>query len=282
MLDRLKKALGKARKLFTQARDAPLDEIEDILLRADVGVKYTKEILSRISRNKEYTDPVEALKQELQTLLSIEWTASNSEKPLIIMVSGVNGSGKTTTVAKLAYLYKQQGNVILASSDTYRDAASEQLSIWAERLDVEIVTSQRGQDAAAVVYDTISKAKAQAIDRVLVDTAGRMHTRDDLMAELKKIKRIISKFKPLGPDLNILTIDANLGQNSIRQARIFTEAIDINGLILTKFDGTSKGGAVIPICNELNLPVLFLGVGEEIDDIVAFDAHLFVEKLFEQ
>jgi len=221
------------------------------------------------------------LKKELVDLLGIDIPKIGIEKPTIVMVSGVNGSGKTTTVAKLANIYQQHERVILASGDTYRDAASEQLGIWALRVNVEIVTSQKGQDAAAVVFDTISRAKAKSIDRVLVDTAGRLHTRGDLMAELKKIRQVITKFRPQGPDLNILTIDANLGQNSIQQARVFTKEIGINGLILTKFDGTSKGGAIIPICNELNLPVLYLGIGEGLDDIVEFEPQLFVDTLFE-
>lgn len=279
MLNKLKRALGRTRQLFHHTKDASLEEIEDILIKADVGVKYTGDILRRLSKEK--NDLVDALKKELVDLLDIDHPKLSSEKPTIIMVCGVNGSGKTTTVAKLAKIFRQQERVILASGDTYRDAASEQLGIWAQRVNVEIVSSQKGQDAAAVVFDTISRAKSKSIDRVLVDTAGRLHTRGDLMAELKKIRKVITKFKPEGPDLNILTIDANLGQNSIHQARTFTSVIGINGLILTKFDGTSKGGAIIPICNELNLPVLYLGIGEGLDDIVEFKPQIFVDTLFD-
>jgi len=279
MPNKFKQALSKASQLFSRTKGASTNEIEDILLRADVGIKYTDEILQRIGEDG--VDLVEVLKKELVNLLSIDVPKIDVEKPVIIMVSGVNGSGKTTTVAKLANLYQRCERVILACADTYRDAGSEQLEIWARRANVEIVTSQKGQDAAAVVFDTISRAQAKSIDRVLVDTAGRLHTRADLMAELRKIRKVITKFRPAGPDLNILTIDANLGQNSIQQACIFTEEIGINGLILTKFDGTSKGGAIIPICNELDLPVLYLGIGEGIDDIVEFDPTAFVEALFE-
>jgi fused signal recognition particle receptor len=215
----------------------------------------------------------------MRTLLTMP-QPTLGDAPHIIMVSGVNGSGKTTTVAKLAYRYRRTGTVILASGDTYRDAGHEQLEIWAQRAGVEIVGSQKGQDAGAVVYDTIAKALQKNIDTVLIDTAGRLHTRSDLLEELKKIRRVITKLKARGPDLNLLTIDATLGQNSIQQARVFTHAIDINGLVLTKCDGTAKGGAVIPICNELHLPILFLGVGESIEDLIEFDPQAFVDILF--
>jgi fused signal recognition particle receptor len=195
-------------------------------------------------------------------------------------VSGVNGSGKTTTIAKLAHRSSKRESVLLAGADTYRDAASEQLAVWARRAQVEMIMSQRGQDAASVVFDALTRARSQGIGTVFVDTAGRLHTRRDLMDELVKIERIIRKFKPDGPDLNLLTIDARLGQNSITQARVFSETISLNGLILTKFDGTAKGGALIPICNELKLPVLYLGVGEGLDDIVVFEPEKFVAMLF--
>ncbi len=276
MFNKLKDAFSKASALFSRTRGASRSEIEQILLEADVGAKYTELILQKLKKNGE-----DSLKTEIAALLATPKPQIVSTKPLIIMVSGVNGSGKTTTVAKLANLYKREGKVILACGDTYRDAASEQLEIWANRAHVEIVVSQKGQDAAAVVFDTITKAQTKSIDSVLIDTAGRLHTRSDLMNELKKIRRVITKLKRTGPDFNILTIDANLGQNSIQQARIFTQEIGINGLILTKFDGTSKGGAIIPICNELQLPVLYLGVGEGIGDIIEFDANAFVEVLFE-
>jgi len=279
MLSNLRPTLSKLREIFRHARNAPDETIEDALIEADIGIKYTQYIMQKVQ--KAGCDHLVALREELVSLLDLPKPQSPSEFPLIVMVSGVNGSGKTTTVAKLANLYNEEGAVLLASGDTYRDAAYEQLGIWAEKVGVEIVGSQKGQDAAAVVYDAMSKAIRKNIRSVLIDTAGRLHTRSDLMEELKKILRVVKKFKKNGPDYNLLTIDATLGQNSIQQARTFTEDVDINGLILTKFDGTAKGGAIVPICNELRLPVLYLGVGERIDDIIEFDAREFVENLFD-
>jgi fused signal recognition particle receptor len=279
MLEKLRQALNKTTALFSRTKGASVADIEEILLQADVGAKYTELILQKIINQG--GDRSEILKSEITKLLDIPKPKIEAVKPKVVMVSGVNGSGKTTTVAKLANLYSKTENVILACGDTYRDAASEQLEIWAARASVEIVTSQKGQDAAAVVFDALSKAQAKSVDTVLVDTAGRLHTRNDLMEELKKIQRVVTKLKQNGPELNILTIDANLGLNSIQQARVFKQTIGVNGLILTKFDGTAKGGAIIPIGNELKLPVLYLGVGEEIDDIVEFDSQSFVEALFD-
>ncbi|OGC42464.1 signal recognition particle-docking protein FtsY [candidate division WOR-3 bacterium RBG_13_43_14] len=272
----LKKALSKARKFFLGIKTADTAELEAILLQSDIGVKYTGIILDEI---KEKGDIRSGLKSALIRLLDIPKPVLEGDKPHIIMVSGVNGSGKTTTVAKLANHFSRAAKVILASADTYRDAANEQLSIWADRLGIEVTSSQKGQDAAAVVYDSISKAKSKNIDFVIIDTAGRLHTRDDLMVELQKIERVTKKFKVIGPDLNLLTIDANLGQNSIQQAVVFKEHIAINGLVLTKFDGSAKGGAVVPISNELTIPVLFLGIGEGTDDLVEFNAEEFVDAL---
>jgi len=279
MFSRFKQALKNATSLFSRTHGASREEIEEILLQADVGVKYTEIIMGALMTKK--GDTVTIIKEEIFRLLTKPLPSVDSGRPWIVMVCGVNGSGKTTTVAKLAQHYRKNSRVILACADTYRDAASDQLIIWAQRADVEIVASQKGQDAGAVVYDALTKAQVRAVDRVIIDTAGRLHTRGDLMNELKKIVRVIAKFRSDGPHLSLLTIDANLGQNSIQQARIFKEYININGLILTKFDGTAKGGAIIPICNELELPVLFLGIGEGIDDLVEFDSKEFVEALFE-
>jgi len=263
--------------MFSRAKDASIETIEETLLQADVGVKCTQTILQKIRGADGDREAV--LRETLVVLLNLPRPEPHGA-PLVVMVSGVNGSGKTTTVAKLANLYSQRGSVLLASGDTYRDAAHAQLRIWADRMGVEIVGSQKGQDAAAVVYDAMAKAGSRNIGHVVIDTAGRLHTRTDLMEELKKMLRVVRKFKSKGPDYNILTVDATLGQNSIQQARIFAEGIDVNGLILTKFDGTAKGGAIIPICNELQLPVLYLGVGEGINDIIEFDAKSFVDALF--
>ena len=279
MLEKLKPVISRLRGVFAGTQDVSLEVIEDTLLLSDVGAKYTDTILKKLEQTQ--GDRMAALREEFIRLLTIEAPRSDDAKPMIVMVSGVNGSGKTTSVAKLANLYRQQRSVLLVSADTYRDAAHEQLDVWAKRVGVELVGSQKGQDAGAVVFDAIAKANAKGIECVVIDTAGRLHTRTDLMEELKKILRIVRKFKLGGPDYNILTIDATLGQNSIQQARIFTENIAINGLMLTKFDGTAKGGAIIPICNELKLPVLYLGVGEGIDDVIEFDPEHFVAAMFD-
>jgi len=279
MIGKLFTKLTGIRDAFSTVKKASPETIEDVLIQADVGIRYTSDILQKVHKQK--GDALAVLKEEMIRLLSLPKPSMAGPPPHIIMVSGVNGSGKTTTAAKLANLYVQHGTVLMASGDTYRDAAYEQLGTWAQRIGVEIVGSQKGQDAAAVVFDAVAKATSKKIEYVIVDTAGRLHTRKDLMEELKKIMRVIAKFKDEGPDYNLLTVDSTLGQNSIQQARIFTEGIDLNGLILTKFDGTAKGGAIIPISNELHLPVLYLGVGEGIDDIVEFDPEDFVHALFE-
>lgn len=278
MLEPIRKAFSKAAVLFSQIKSAPLDDIEEILLQADVGTHFAQILLQNLRGKR--GDIVETLKGEMVRLLTVPKPVATGIKPTVVMVSGVNGSGKTTTIAKLAHRCSKHESVLLAGADTYRDAAREQLAVWAQRARVEMIMSQRGQDAASVVFDALTRARSQGIGTVFVDTAGRLHTRRDLMDELVKIERIIRKFKPDGPDLNLLTIDARLGQNSITQARVFSEAINLNGLILTKFDGTAKGGALIPICNELKLPVLYLGVGEGLDDIVVFEPEEFVAMLF--
>lgn len=279
MFNRFKQALQKATSLFSRTRGAPAEEIESILLQADVGVKYAAMITEVLHESR--GEAVTVIKKEIVRLLSKPRPMTGDDRPQVIIVCGVNGSGKTTTVAKLAQWYRPRSRVILACADTYRDAASEQLIVWARRAEVEIVASHKGQDAGAVVYDALAKAQARSINTVIIDTAGRLHTRGDLMDELQKIVRVVMKFRSDGPHLSLLTIDANLGQNSIQQARVFKQYIGINGLILTKFDGTAKGGAIIPICNELELPVLFLGIGEGIDDLVEFDVEEFVRILFE-
>lgn len=273
-LPHLHKFLGKLTGIFNKVNLTEISHLEQILLEADVGAKYTELLIDNATRNPN------SLRTEILKLIDLPLPAISKEKPLIILVCGVNGTGKTTTVAKLAYLYHRKGSVLLVSADTYRDAATEQLDIWAKKADVQIICSQKGQDAGAVTFDALQKATVRNIDTVLIDTAGRLHTRTDLMEELKKIKRVITKLKPSGADLCLLTIDATLGQNSIQQARIFTQEIKVNGLVLTKFDGTAKGGAIIPICNELKIPVLYLGVGEQIDDLIEFNPQHFVEALF--
>lgn len=275
---RVKERLSELRNLFKKTSETTGSSLEEALILADVGNKFSRHLTEIISKAQ---SPVQALREEITKLLDRPKTPPLFLPPEVIMVVGVNGSGKTTTVAKLAhYLGEHQKKVLVVSADTYRDAANLQLEIWAKRAGVDIVTSQQGQDGASVAYDGVARAVSKNIDCVLVDTAGRLHTRVDLLEELKKIKRVIGKVKPGAPEKVLLTIDATLGQNSIRQAVTFNEAIGITGLVLTKLDGTAKGGAIIPIVNELNIPVEFLCLGEDIDDIVEFDAKEFADALF--
>jgi fused signal recognition particle receptor len=198
------------------------------------------------------------------------------------MVVGVNGSGKTTTVGKLCRYFEDQGRrVLVAAADTYRDAAAEQLRAWAQRAGVEIVFSEQGQDAAAVVFDAIGRAQAKGFDLVLIDTAGRLHTRKDLMAELAKIKRVCAKVKPGAPDEIWLVLDATVGQNGVRQALTFHEQLGLTGIIMAKLDGTAKGGVLIPIALEVSVPIVFVGIGETQDDLAPFDPQVFARALFE-
>jgi fused signal recognition particle receptor len=204
-------------------------------------------------------------------------------KPFIIMIVGVNGVGKTTTVGKLAYNFKSRGKkVLIGAGDTFRAAANEQLEIWAKRAGVDIIQQQKGSDPGAVAFDTVKSALARDIDVVLIDTAGRLHTKTNLMEELKKVKRVIQKLIPRAPDEIWLVLDATIGQNSIQQARQFHQALGITGLIITKLDGTAKGGVVFAIANELKIPVKFIGVGENIDDLQPFDPESFIDALFEK
>lgn len=279
MLGRLKRALRPLAALFSPFRGPEISNLEEMLVAADVGAVLAGTLSGRIKNERA---PVDALKKELLKIVDLPRPRVDPTPPLVVMVSGVNGSGKTTSLAKLADIYRRQGSVLLASADTYRDAASEQLEIWAKRTGVDIVTSRKGQDAAAVVYDSLARAIAKKIATVMIDTAGRLHTRSDLMAELKKIKRITEKFKPRGLDLNLLVVDATLGQNSLQQARIFKEELGVNGIVLAKMDGTARGGAIFPICAELMVPVVYLGIGERLEDIVEFDAREFIDILFER
>ena len=271
-----------------------LDELEEILITSDVGVKTTIEIIDRIearvARDK-YLNSSELnniLKEEIIALLKdhapdkpAEFDADFPQKPHIIMVVGVNGVGKTTTIGKLAHLYKQAGkNVVLGAADTFRAAAVDQLKIWSERADVPIIQQGQNADPAAVAYDTVEAANARGADVALVDTAGRLHNKKSLMDELAKIKRVMGKVVNGAPHEVILVLDASTGQNAMEQAKAFTSFVDITGLALTKLDGTAKGGIVIGISNELDVPVKYIGVGEQIEDLQVFDRELFVNSLF--
>jgi fused signal recognition particle receptor len=229
------------------------------------------------------------LKEVIINMLAVENEKSTlseplivSTKPYVIMIVGVNGVGKTTTVGKMAFCYRQAGHkVVIAAADTFRAAANEQLEIWAKRAGVDIIQQSHGADPAAVAFDAINSAVSKKSDIVIIDTAGRLHTKINLMEELKKIKRVIAKRLPGAPHETFLVLDATTGQNGLQQVKQFSNAVDITGLVLTKLDGTAKGGIVLSICHELKTPVKFIGVGEQIDDLQVFDHKAFAEALFE-
>ncbi len=290
LLDKLGKALaGK-----DTVDDATLDELEDILITSDVGVKTTIEIIGRIekrvARDKFVTqaelqtmlrEEIIALLQENSADKPAEFDADLPSKPHVVLIVGVNGVGKTTTIGKLSYMYKSAGkNVLLGAADTFRAAAVDQLKIWSERANVPIIEQGQNADPAAVAFDTVSAAKARGSDIALIDTAGRLHNKKALMDELGKIKRVMSKVIEDAPHEVILVLDASTGQNAMQQAKAFTETVDITGLALTKLDGTAKGGIVIGISNELKVPVKYIGLGEKIEDLQVFDKVAFVNALF--
>lgn len=269
-----------------------LDQIEEILLSSDVGVQTTEVIMdnlkNRVKEEKfERTDEINRmLKEELKKVF-IEVIAPTDGfkieiKPHIVMIVGVNGVGKTTSLGKLAYNYKNAGHsVLIAAADTFRAAANEQLETWAKRAGCEIIQLTQGSDPGAVVYNAVHSASANSYDVILIDTAGRLHTKTNLMEELKKIKRVIQKLMPDAPHEILLVIDATTGQNGVNQAKEFASAIGLTGLILTKLDGTAKGGIVLRISRELKIPVKYIGVGEQIDDLQIFDKENFVKALIE-
>ena len=260
------------------------DSLEEALLAGDVGVAASSEIVADLrdrvyeERIKRPEDAKELLKQIL--VESVEYEVEPYSYPLVILLSGVNGVGKTTAIGKLAHLFTEQGkSVVVAAADTFRAAASEQLEVWGKRAGVRVVRHNEGADPAAVVFDAISSAKAKGTDVILVDTAGRLHNKKNLMEELKKICRVVDRELPDADFRKFLVLDATTGQNGVQQAEVFSEAIDLDGIILTKLDGTAKGGVVMAISVELELPVLYVGVGEKIDDLIPFDANDFVDAL---
>ncbi len=271
-----------------------LDELEDILISSDVGVKTTIEIINRIearvARDKFVTqgELQDILQEETASLLKenkpdkpAEFQAEFDHKPHIVLVVGVNGVGKTTSIGKLASMYKKAGKkVILGAADTFRAAAVDQLKIWSERADVPLIQQGQNADPAAVAYDTVASALAKGTDIAFVDTAGRLHNKKGLMEELGKIKRVMGKVVEGAPHEILLVLDASTGQNAMQQAKAFTEVVDVTGLILTKLDGTAKGGIVIGISNELSVPVKYIGVGEQIEDLQVFESKSFVKALF--
>lgn len=298
--DKLKAGLEKTRKGFTEKieqliigyadiDDELLDDLEAVLLSADVGVKTTTKLMEAIRKGikaKEIESPEELrpfLQGKISEILSDGVAEINTAKqpPTVIMVVGVNGVGKTTTIGKLAEYYREQGQkVIMAASDTFRAAAIDQLEVWAERTGAELIKHTEGSDPAAVAFDAVQSAKARKADIVIVDTAGRLHTKANLMEELKKIKRVISREIPEAPHETLLVLDATTGQNAINQAKIFGDAADVTGVVLTKLDGTAKGGVVVAIKTELDLPVKWIGVGEGVSDLRPFVPQDFAEALF--
>ena len=300
---RLRKGLAKTRGgwvqkiegIFQSRRwdEEALATIEEILISADVGVKATQKLLESIRRqypkgDQETTnDPSLSLQQEIINMLSGRQRSVEvsplSESPWVIVFLGVNGVGKTTTIGKVAFKYREQGKrVLLVAADTFRAAAIEQLEVWGERAGAEVVKHQAGADPSAVVFDGIHAAQRRKADVVLVDTAGRLHTKVHLVEEIKKIRRIIGREQAGAPHETLLVLDATTGQNGLQQARVFKEALDITGIVLTKLDGTAKGGIVVGIQEELEIPVQYIGVGEAVDDLQPFDPTSFVRALFDK
>jgi len=265
--------------------DEVWDELEMLLITADVGVKTASELISRLKKRgvASCDDLKPALIKEVASILEPFAADLNVSptKPFTIMVIGVNGVGKTTTIAKLANYFIGNGKkVILGACDTFRAAASEQLEIWAKRANVDIVKQAEGADPAAVAYDSLKSAIAKNYDVLIIDTAGRLHTKSNLMEELKKIKRVLKKESDIYPQETLLVLDATVGQNAVSQVKTFKEAVDITGLVMTKLDGTAKGGILINVVKEFGIPVKFVGLGEKIDDLEPFDAKAYAEGLF--
>jgi fused signal recognition particle receptor len=298
VFQRLKDGLSRTRQVLTtdidklfvgkrQIDDELLEELEEILITADIGVKTATDLIQRISAkfSSEKLDSdgfKKVLKQEILELLNVTVAVPvAASRPLVIMVIGVNGVGKTTTIGKLAARFVHDGKkVLIAAADTFRAAAVEQLAIWAERSGAEIVRHKPNADPAAVAFDGVEAAMARDMDVVIVDTAGRLHTRVNLMEELKKIRRSISKKIPDAPHETLLILDATTGQNAISQARMFHESIGVTALALTKLDGTAKGGIVVSICHDLKLPLKYIGIGESIEDLQLFNSEEFVNAFF--
>ena len=281
-----KKFFDKLKYTFkrTELDDDFYDELESILVSSDMGAETAMDIMDElrdICKEKLIKD-VESAQIELKNLLIEKLNANKVvfEYPLIITVVGVNGVGKTTSIAKMTkYFQKEKKSVILAAGDTFRAAATEQLNMWAERLKTKIVKQGEGADSAAVVFDAVHSMKAKDTDVLIVDTAGRLHTKTNLMKELEKINNVATREYPEAKRLNLIVLDASIGQNSIAQVKAFKDSVNIDGIILTKLDGTAKGGVVYPIINELKVPIIFTGFGESVDDLAVFDPESFVDKI---
>lgn len=297
LFDRLKQGLAKTRRGLIEKVESifsgrkidfeTLEELEEALLTSDIGVKATTEIIDFLkekTRKGEIREPSkikEYLKSEMSAMLGESQPLYIDKRPFVILAVGVNGVGKTTTIGKLAARFINDGKtVILAAADTFRAAAIEQLEIWARRTGAHIVRHQSGSDPAAVAFDAIEAAKARNTDVVIIDTAGRLHTKSPLMEELKKVRRVIERSIPSAPHEVLLVVDATTGQNALRQAEIFNNAIGVSGIALTKLDGTAKGGIIFAIRKELGIPIRLIGIGEGIDDLRDFEPKEFVEALF--
>lgn len=278
-----------SKKLFfafsaRELNDEFYENLEEALLTADVGITATENLLEELKNEifKRKIKKPEDAKSVLAELMvqDIDYDVPEYEYPLVILLSGVNGVGKTTAIGKLAHRFKEEGkSVVVAAADTFRAAASEQLEVWGQRAGVRVIRHSEGADPAAVVFDAISSAKAKGNDVVLIDTAGRLHNKKNLMAELQKICRVVDRELPEADFRKYLVLDATTGQNAVSQAQIFSEDIDTDGIILTKLDGTAKGGVVLAISDEIGLPVVYVGVGEKIDDLIPFYAKEFIDAL---
>lgn len=301
LLDRLKAGVAKTRSGLTEALDdvfqgrkeidaGVLEELEYHLITADIGVRTSSEILDsiRARASRHALGDSAQLKQLIRAHLLEVLEATErplprvTQPPAVVLVVGVNGAGKTTTIGKLTHRFRSEGRtVLLAAADTFRAAATEQLNVWAERTATEIIRQRPGADPSAVVYDAVAAAKARGVDYVIVDTAGRLHNKENLMAELEKMRRTVQKIIPDAPHEVLLVVDAVTGQNGLEQARKFTESSGVTGIVLTKLDGTAKGGVAVAIARELNLPIRYVGVGEKIDDLLPFEPEKFVASLFD-
>jgi fused signal recognition particle receptor len=300
---RLKQGLTKTRATFStgltnlflgkKKLDADLlNEIEMLLLTADVGVETTEQLIQtltqKLARNEldNAAAAQQCLQEEMKKILQpadVPLTLPDNIKPFVILMIGINGSGKTTTIGKLANYYKQQNkHILLAAGDTFRAAAIEQIQVWGERNHIPVIAQLPGADTAAVVYDAMEAAKARNIDLLIADTAGRLHTQTNLMNELQKVKRVLTKLDSNAPHEVLIVLDATLGQNALNQVKQFNQAIGVTGIVLTKLDGTAKGGIIFAIAKETNIPIRFIGVGEGIDDLRPFNADEFIDALFEK
>jgi|SRR5579884_1475709 len=298
---KLGKGLAKTREAFSSGLEAifldqpninqeTLDRLEELLISSDLGMEVTDRLMTGLKASVERKEisNLSSLKKKLKSYLVIILKKGVPQEmpkttPVVSLFVGVNGVGKTTTIAKrAAQLKRERKTVLLAAADTFRAAAGEQLAVWGGRVGAEVVRHQEGADPAAVAFDAVSAAVARKIDMVLIDTAGRLQTKSNLMEELKKIKRVIAKAIPEAPHEKILVLDATTGQNALSQARLFHEAIGVTGIILTKLDGTAKGGIIVPIVETLSVPVTYVGVGEGVDDLIPFNIESFADGLFEE